>query len=107
MVEQQQQHKEVLLEGNLADKIYTFYTVVSCEQAFLLEKQGRFRVGRYTSLRMDEPAFHWDGVGDAIKREEHVSGTPQGQWSAAEIVCWLHAQFPFQLPVAPVATCPS
>jgi hypothetical protein len=101
MAEQHQQPTEVFL-GNQATKIYTFYTVVSCEQAFLLEKQGRFRVGRYTSLRMNEPAFHWDGVGDAIKRDEHVSGTLQGEWSAAEVVVLAAGGIPF-----PVASCSS
>ena len=83
MVEQQQ--KDVFI-GSQAPHVYTFYTIISRMQEVQLMEQGRIRLGRYTALRMDEPAFQWDGMGEAIKREEHVSGTLQAHWFAAEVV---------------------
>ena len=93
------QSKDVMV-GSLAKDAYTFYVIISREDATQLEVRKRIRLGRYTALRMDEPAFQWDGKTEAIKREEYVTGTKKGQWPATEVDVLAASARPF-----PVANC--
>ena len=71
--------------GVAARKEYPFFVIISRTQWGVLEEQGRVRLGRYTALRQHAPDLdmNYDGIAEAIARNEHVSGQPRAQWPVA------------------------
>jgi hypothetical protein len=76
--------------GAQAKDTYNFYVVITSQECATLMQHGVVRLGSYTPLRQDAPelGYYYNGIAEAIARNEYMTGVPFANWPAA----WLHQQ---------------